>query len=148
MALTDRQKLFVYEYIKDPEMRAGPAYLRAGYTAKSGNSAEVCACRLLRNAQVAELVKKAMDDRAARTFITADKVLTDVELIKADAMQKVADKDGNMAMANHAAALKACELQGRHLQLWNDKLALMNKDGSPLLEHLTVKFVQAKSVAD
>jgi len=40
------------------------------------------------------------------------------------------------------------ELAGRHLQMWNDKLALMNKDGSPLLEHLTVKFVQAKAVAD
>jgi hypothetical protein len=40
------------------------------------------------------------------------------------------------------------ELAGRHLQMWNDKLALMNKDGSPLLEHLTVNFVKAKTVAD
>lgn len=147
MALNDNQRKFVHELLTDPEMRPGPAYERAGYSAR-GHAAEVCGHKLLKNAEVAALIKQAMDERAARTAITADKVLTDVELIKADAMQKVADKDGNMAMANHAAALKACELQGRHLQMWNDKLALMNKDGSPLLEHLTVNFVKAKTVAD
>jgi hypothetical protein len=56
--------------------------------------------------------------------ITADKVLTDIELIKTDAMREAADKEGKRAMVNHAAALKACELQGRHLQMFVDRVAM------------------------
>lgn len=63
-----------------------------------------------------------MQKRSERTEITQDKVLRDVEAIKQDAMKSKVDKDGDDAMVNHAAALKACELQGRHLKMWNDKL--------------------------
>lgn len=55
MALSDKHMKFVDEYMID--MNASAAYQRAGYAAK-GNSAEVNAIRLLRNAQVSEEIAK------------------------------------------------------------------------------------------
>jgi hypothetical protein len=71
---------------------------------------------------ITDAISAAMQERSERVQITADKVLTDIEAIKVDAMREASDKDGNLAMVNHAAALKACELQGKHLQMWTDKL--------------------------
>ena len=59
--LTARQSVFAREYLHD--LNAAAAYRRAGYTAR-GNSAEVNAARLLRNAQVAEAIESAMAERA------------------------------------------------------------------------------------
>jgi len=49
---TDRQELFVREYLID--MNATAAYLRAGYEVEEDASAAVCACKLLRNAKIAD----------------------------------------------------------------------------------------------
>jgi uncharacterized Zn finger protein len=78
----------------------------------------------LQKPEIQQAIGERMEERSKRTEITQDRVLTDIELIKQDAMRKAYDKNGNEAMINHTSALKACELQGRHLQMWNDKVAL------------------------
>ena len=70
------------------------------------------------------MIANRMEERSKRTEITQDRVLTDIELIKQDAMRKAFDKNGNEAMINHTSALKAANCKGRHLQMWNDKVAL------------------------
>jgi phage terminase small subunit len=71
MALTPKQERFVSEYLID--LNASAAYKRAGYAAK-GNSAEVSACRLLRNAQIEAEI-------ARRSKKTADKYELTQELV-------------------------------------------------------------------
>ncbi len=117
--MTPKQAAFVDEYLID--LNATQAAIRAGYSAKT---AEWIGPQLLWKTHVAAEIAKRMEDRSKRTEITQDRVLTDIELIKQDAMRKAYDKNGNEAMINHTSALKACELQGRHLQMWNDKVAL------------------------
>ena len=117
--MTPKQAAFVEEYLID--LNATQAAIRAGYSAKT---AEWIGPQLLGKAHVSAAIAKRMEDRSKRTEITQDRVLTDIELIKQDAMRKAYDKNGNEAMINHTSALKACELQGRHLQMWNDKVAL------------------------
>ena len=117
--MTPKQAAFVDEYLID--LNATQAAIRAGYSAKT---AEWIGPQLLGKTHVAAAIAKRMEDRSKRTEITQDRVLTDIELIKQDAMRKAYDKNGNEAMINHTSALKACELQGRHLQMWNDKVAL------------------------
>ncbi len=112
-----KQARFVEEYLID--LNATQAAIRAGYSAKT---AYAIGNKLLKETEIKESIDAAMSARSERTGITADKVLADIELIKADAMKAMADKDGNLAMVNHGAALKACELQGRHLEMWSDKL--------------------------
>jgi phage terminase small subunit len=76
--LTNRQRTFVAEYLID--LNATAAYRRSGYAAR-GNSAEVNAARLLRNAQVSEAINSAMAERSYRTHVTADRVLTELAKI-------------------------------------------------------------------
>ena len=118
-AVTPRSSDFVDEYLVD--LNATQAAIRAGYSEKTAYS---IGQRLLKNVEVQKMIANRMEERSKRTEITQDRVLTDIELIKQDAMRKAYDKNGNEAMINHTSALKACELQGRHLQMWNDKMAL------------------------
>lgn len=74
--MTPKQKRFVDEYLVD--LNATQAAIRCGY---APGSAEVQGCRLLSNAKIAEAVQKAMDSRAARTEITADRVLSELAKI-------------------------------------------------------------------
>jgi len=117
LALRPKQAAFVAEYLID--LNATQAAIRSGY---SESTARAISCELLTKPDIQDAIMEAMQKRAARTGITQDKVLNDIELIKQDAMKSKIDKGGDEAMVNHAAALKACELQGRHLKMWNDKL--------------------------
>ena len=117
--MTPKQAAFVDEYLID--LNATQAAIRSGY---SVSSARQIGEENLSKPDIAAAVAAGIDARSKRTEITQDRVLTDIELIKQDAMRKAYDKNGNEAMINHTSALKACELQGRHLQMWNDKMAL------------------------
>ena len=117
--VTPRSRDFVDEYLVD--LNATQAAIRAGYSEKTAYS---IGQRLLKNVEVQKMIANRMEERSKRTEITQDRVLTDIERIKQDAMRKAFDKNGNEAMINHTSALKACELQGRHLQMWNDKMAI------------------------
>lgn len=72
---TPKQMLFALEYLKD--LNATRAY-RDVYGAKNDNVAAVEGSKLLRNPKVAPYVQRSMDDRAERTGLTADKVLTEL----------------------------------------------------------------------
>ena len=119
MELNRRQALFVAEYLKD--LNASAAARRAGYSEKTAFRSGI---ENMQKPAITDAIAAAMKERGDRVQITADKVLTDIELIKTDAMREAADKEGRRAMVNHAAALKACELQGRHLQMFVDRVAM------------------------
>lgn len=115
--LNDRQKLFVDEYLID--LNATQAAIRAGYSEKTAKS---IGQENLTKPDIALAIQERIIEREARTKITQDKVLQDIELIKQDAMKQKIDSNGNEEMLNHNAALKACELQGKHLAMWTDKI--------------------------
>lgn len=74
--LTDRQRVFVQEYLLD--LNAHKAAIRAGYsvaTAKNQGS------RLLSNVYISAAVHVAQTQRSKRTGVTADRVLTELALI-------------------------------------------------------------------
>ncbi len=71
--MTPRQRRFVEEYLVD--LNATAAAKRAGYTARS---AKDHGYRLLKNPAVAAAVAKAQAKRAARTRVSADRVVTEL----------------------------------------------------------------------
>jgi len=111
--MNPRQLRFVEEYLVD--LNATQAAIRAGYSFKTANK---IGPKLLVNVGIQSAIQKAQLARSERTQITVDKVLEDIELIKLNAMQQ--EEDGKMI--NHAGALKACELQGKHLKMFVDKV--------------------------
>jgi phage terminase small subunit len=81
--LNDRQRVFVSQYLVD--LCATDAAIRAGY---SPTTAQQIAYQLLQKTSVRDAIERAMNERAARTGIAADAVLT---LLEQDVMADVAD---------------------------------------------------------
>lgn len=73
---TNKQELFVQEYLID--FNASRAARAAGYSEKT---AGVMGHTLLKNPKIQQAIRKAMDERAERTKVTQDKVLTELAKI-------------------------------------------------------------------
>lgn len=118
--LTQRQEMFCREYLVD--LNGTQAAIRAGYSPKTANEQ---ATRLLANVSVRSHVQKLMGDRVERVARSADDVLRDLHKIKEVNMRETDDGE----MVNSAAALKALELEGRHIGMWVDKVEHGGKIG-------------------
>ena len=119
--LNEKQLRFVQELLVDDN--GTQAAIRAGYAPKG---AAVTASRMLNNAKIQAAVQAARAERAKRTGITADWVLTQIASIATDA-----ERDSDR--------LKALELLGKHLGLWEQRRA---DDESG------VRVVMAEQIAD
>ena len=139
--LTPKQALFVKEYLID--LNATQAAIRAGY---SNNRADAMGHENLRKPVIASAIQAAMDARSLKVELTAADVLRDINAVKADAMRKTYDKDGNEVMANHTAALKALELQGKHLKMFTDKVETTGANGGPIDTKLVIEYVRPGAV--
>jgi phage terminase small subunit len=165
--LTPRQARFVEEFLTD--LNASAAYRRAGYSA-TGHAAEVAAARLMRNVEVAEAITKAMAERAARTEVSADRVLCELAKIAFFDVRKALNNDGSFKSISEldddtAAALasfdvvelggdvggvirkvrlvdrlRAIELLGKHLGLFSDRIKVSGDVENPLT--LLIRQVQ------
>lgn len=103
VALNDRQKRFVEEYLVD--LNATQAARRAGYSEKT---AEQMGYQLLQKTSVSAAIQKAMADRQKRTEITQDMVLKELanvafangtdfaKVVCREVPMTVVDDDGNM----------------------------------------------------
>jgi hypothetical protein len=111
--LTDKQAVFFKEYLID--LNATQAALRSGYSTKT---ARVIGSENLTKPAIKQAISLAMTERASHLKLTATKVMTDIELVRLDAIKPL----NSQSMNNHSAALKASELQGRHMQLFVDKV--------------------------
>ena len=149
--LTDKQKLFVDEYLVD--LNATQAYLRAGYQV-SETVAGVNAHHSLKNPKIAKAIEKRMEDRQKRTEITQEMVIKQLAKIAfADIKDFVEwDKYGNVVVKPASEIdgtlvseisssdtetsrqfkfkrndqLKALELLGKHMKLFTDKVEQEN----------------------
>ena len=118
--LTPKQAAFVREYLID--LNGAQAAIRAGYSAKS---ADRIAHELLKETPaVASAIQAAMDQRAEKTGLTAEKVLGNIERLAGKAED----------MGDIGAALKGNELLGKHLKLFSDRIVI--EDDSGLAERM------------
>lgn len=142
--MTGKQKLFVKEYLLD--LNATQAAIRAGYSAAT---AQQIGSELLKKSAISSEIAKAMAARSRRTGVTADRVITELAKVAfvnaADvinfeegsikdeaeeedlaAIQFVkmrnSKEDGVELEVKLADKLKALELLGRHLGMFNDSL--------------------------
>ena len=148
--LTPKQRRFVDEYLID--LNATQAAIRAGYSPKYADRE---GHRLVENSRVSAAIDKAKAERSRRTGITADRVLQELAKIAFVNAADVIGNDGSLihgAGRDDTAAIQSVkvktipteegdiveqevrlydktrnlELLGRHLGLFNDKLAITN----------------------
>lgn len=128
------------EYLVD--LNASAAAIRAGYKEKTAAQEGY---KLLRRDDVQKALTKAMGERTKRTEITQDYV---IERLKEIADKEAADyQDSKLKYANK---LRALELLGKHLGLFDQRSAGANKDveDDPLtasLKELMEKDVEQKA---
>ena len=145
MKLTAKQKRFVDEYLVD--FNATQAAIRAGYKA---NTAHVIGAENLRKPKIAEEIARRQKDLQRRTEVTQERVVKELARIAfADASVVCVTDFDNLTEDQRAAIqgikptnfgweiklcdkLKALELLGRHIGMFNDKLSLSGTDGGPL----------------
>ncbi len=104
--MTDRQELFVREYLID--LNATAAYRRAGYAAANDRVAASCAHKLLRIAEISEAVEHHRNERMTRLDLDADWVVLGFRMIYLQAQ----------ANGRYGAALRALENIARFLGLY------------------------------
>ena len=160
--LTPKQAQFVREYLVD--RNATQAALRCGYAETSAYSQGQ---RLLKYDVIATAVQEAMDKRAERTEITADRVLReiaclalydpselvqqpctkpeDIALLPEHVRRAIIgwswDKAGNFVL-KLSPKVPALDQLGRHLKLFTDKVEL-----SGAVDQLTDAQIEAKIAA-
>lgn len=147
--LEPMQRRFVEEYLFD--LNQTKAAIRAGYSARSAASR---ASKLMKQKKVAEAVQTAMAERSRRTGVSQDRIIEELAKVAfvnpADLMDLNTAKVKDGFSAADAAAvstvrykrsssetgssvernidmhnkIKALELLGKHLGMFNDKLSV------------------------
>lgn len=144
--LTVKQRMFVEEYLID--LNATQAAIRAGYSAKT---ADQQGSRMLANVKVQQAIAERMAERSKRTGVNQDRVVLELAKVAFLKMTDVVDRNGAIKQdaseddlaciesikykesdneyggsvereVKVASKLKALELLGKHLGMWNDKL--------------------------
>lgn len=138
---TPKQRRFIDEYLID--LNATQAAIRAGY---STETAKDIGCENLAKPNISAAIAKAMAERSKRTGVSQDRIV--LELAKIAFVNPADVTDPETALADDAAAiqsvkvktiptkdgegtereirfhdkLRALELLGKHVGMWNDKL--------------------------
>lgn len=144
--LTEKQQRFVDEYLID--LNATQAAIRAGYSAKTANEQ---GCQNLAKLNISQAISERMAKRSKRTGVNQDRVVQELAKVAFIKMTDVVDQNGKIKDSaseddlsciesikyKHsdtdsgysverevkiASKLKALELLGKHLGMWNDKL--------------------------
>lgn len=145
--MTEKQKQFVDEYLID--LNATQAAIRAGYKV---DNARQTATENLAKPYIAEAIEKALAERSRRTGINQDRVIqelakiafvnitdivngdceilpdadeADLAAIESVKVKTIPTKSGEIGVEREvklSSKLKALEMLGKHLGMWNDKL--------------------------
>jgi len=145
--LTKKQQLFVDEYLID--LNATQAAIRAGY---SVDTAREIGCENLTKPNIQQAIAEHMAERSKRTGINQDRVVLELAKIAFVKMTDVVDPDTGEILPNASdddlaciesvkfkqsdnqyggsierevklsSKMKALELLGKHLGMWNDKI--------------------------
>lgn len=144
--LTNKQRLFVQEYLID--LNATQAAIRAGYSVESARD---IGCENLTKPNIQHEIAVAMAERSKRTGVNQDRIVLELARLALVNMTDIVDNEGKIKdtateddlsciesikykssdsesgwsierEVKIGSKLKALELLGKHLGMWNDKI--------------------------
>lgn len=128
LALNPQQRRFVTIYHAQVDKNQAQAAIEAGYSA---NGATVTGCRLLKHPSVKAALEKLETAEAKASLITKASVMADLTRLG----------EGAEAAGQFAAAIKAIELQGKTLRLFDDPKAISIGEAVALIERVVSRLV-------
>ncbi len=135
--MTPKQTLFVQEYLVDAN--ATQAAIRAGYSAKTASSLGE---RLLRNVDISEAIDKAMLERAARTGVTADRVVQELANLAFFDPADIYDADGALKPISDIPPSARSAIAGLEIA------EIRDSDGLPVGRAVKLKLVDRLGALD
>ncbi len=132
MSLTDEQQRFIEEYLVD--LNATQAALRVGC---SSEKASAVGYEYLKNWRITDKISEAIQSRVKRVAVSQDYVIEKiVDTIERGLSSQEFEELTNGPLArgkgrkfDAAGILKACELLGKHLGMFQNKVADEHNDG-------------------
>ena len=144
--LTEKQQRFVDEYLID--LNATQAAIRAGYSVKTANEQ---GAQNLAKVSIQQAIAEQMADRSRRTGVNQDRIVLELARIAFAKITDIVDSEGKIKSTatdddlaciesvkykgsesetsssverevKISSKLKALELLGKHLGMWNNKL--------------------------
>ena len=144
--MTEKQQRFVDEYLID--LNATQAAIRAGYSVKTANEQ---GAQNLAKVSIQQAIAEQMADRSRRTGVNQDRIVLELARIAFAKITDIVDSEGKIKSTatdddlaciesvkykgsesetsssverevKLSSKLKALELLGKHLGMWNDKL--------------------------
>ena len=144
--MTEKQQRFVDEYLID--LNATQAAIRAGYSVKTANEQ---GAQNLAKVSIQQAIAEQMADRSRRTGVNRDRIVLELARIAFAKITDIVDSEGKIKSTatdddlaciesvkykgsesetsssverevKLSSKLKALELLGKHLGMWNDKL--------------------------
>lgn len=139
---------FIVEYLID--QNATQAAIRAGYSQKTAYSQGQ---RLLKDVEVGRAIEKAKQEQLKRTQITADYVLSSIRdtIERCKQAEPVYNREGEETgeyKFESFAVLKGCELLGKHLKLFTDKVEVDMIVTRELAEETVEVYIQTVKEAE
>jgi phage terminase small subunit len=102
----------------------------------------------LRKPEIAAAVHEARQKLAEQTGRTVAQVMADIGRVRDDAMREVEDqRTGALAMLSHKDALKALELEGKHLGAFAERVEHTGKNGGPI-QAVSMTLDEFRAVAE
>ena len=117
MSLSDKQKSFCHEYLKD--MNATQAYIRAGYEEKG---ARANSARLIANDSIQEYLAGLVQDKFDKANVTTEEIIQGIADIARDNLEETQHK------------LKAWDMLGRYRNIYEQE----KKSEAPIIQ---IKYV-------
>ena len=121
MALNDKQRRFVEEYLID--LNATQAAIRAGYSAKTAHSIGE---ENLRKPEIKSAIDAGLAQKQEKSERKASDVRKDIQELGKRAIEAFSNEP-TAPMLN--GALKALKLEGRHYGMFKDKLEISGQVG-------------------
>lgn len=140
--LGPRQAAFVREYLVD--LNATQAAIRAGYSKKTARSVGQ---ENLTKPDIKSAIDAALNERAKRTEVTADYVIATIKetIERCRQAAPVIDRKGEQVYCatpngdllpayvfDSKGVLKGCELLGKHIGMFKERIEHTGKDGGPI----------------